>query len=266
MNRIYYFIIGCFLTISCTSSCTSNSTDFSKPNEKELDDSSYHSRQLKKIDDLLLAKSEKEIDSCLLINNLVDVQDYNKNIRLDLKYASTDNFVKKKLYQRINRAFLQKDVAARLAKCQTYLTKIDSGLHLLIYDAVRPVNVQWIMWNALDTIPAKDRGKFVSNPVSRSVHNFGAAVDLTICNSMGEPLDMGAGYDDLREIAYPSLESKFLATGELTKAQVANRTLLRKVMRSQYFRNIPTEWWHFNACSRAEAMLKYQILKSEPEP
>jgi zinc D-Ala-D-Ala dipeptidase len=75
---------------------------------------------------------------------------------------------------------------------------------------------------------------------------------------------MGANFDDIRKIAYPSLEAHFLSTGELTKDQIANRVLLRKVMQSQGFRNIPTEWWHFNACSRKEAKLKYVSLETEP--
>jgi hypothetical protein len=128
---------------------------------------------------------EKKVDSTLLLNNLVDVQSINSSIRVDLKYASTDNFMHMRLYERINRAFLQKDVAERLAKCQTYLTKLDSGLYLLVYDAVRPISVQRKMWNVLDSIPDSDIGKFVSNPANKSLHNFGAAVDLTICNSKG---------------------------------------------------------------------------------
>jgi D-alanyl-D-alanine dipeptidase len=119
------------------------------------------------------------------------------------------------------------------------------------------------MWNALSSLPVKERGKFISNPRHKSVHNFGAAVDLTISDSKGKALDMGAGFDDIREIAYPSLEAKFLASGELTKLQVENRNLLRQVMRHQKFRNIPTEWWHFNACSRAEAIMIYHLIKSE---
>jgi D-alanyl-D-alanine dipeptidase len=160
-------------------------------------------------------------------------------------------------------AFLQREVAVRLSNCQDYLTKLNPNLHLLVYDAARPESVQWKMWNALDSIPAKERGKFVSNPIHKSVHNFGAAVDLTICDSKGKALDMGAGFDDIREIAYPSLEQKFLASGELTKVQIENRKLLRQVMRHQKFRNLPTEWWHFNACSREQAIVKYKLLKSE---
>ena len=134
----------------------------------------------------------------------------------------------------------------------------------IIYDAVRPVSVQWKIWKALDTIPIREREKYASNPINKSVHNFGAAVDLTICNSKRVPLDMGAEFDEFRKIAFPSMENYFLSTGELTLKQVENRKLLRKVMRSQAFRNLPTEWWHFNACSRTDAFVKYQFVENEP--
>jgi D-alanyl-D-alanine dipeptidase len=74
---------------------------------------------------------------------------------------------------------------------------------------------------------------------------------------------MGAEYDDFREIAFPKLEAQFLKSGELSKQQVDNRKLLRKVMSSQQFRNIPTEWWHFNAFSRITTSHKYQMLETE---
>jgi len=195
---------------------------------------------------------------------LSDVQMINKNIRVELKYATADNFMKIKLYERMTRAYLQKDVAIRLGKCQEYLTSLNSSLHLLVYDAVRPLSIQKKMWIALDTIPIRERVKFVSNPANKSIHNYGAAVDLTICNEEGQALDMGAGYDDMRQIAYPSLEVTFLSQGLLTKEHIANRNLLRKIMRSQRFTGIPTEWWHFNACTRDAAAKKYKVLLEEP--
>lgn len=194
-------------------------------------------------------------------NGLVNILAINPNIRVDLKYATTDNFMKMKLYDTLTNAYLQKAVAERLGKCQEFLSSIDQNLFLLVYDAVRPISVQQKMWDALDSIPISERGKFVSNPANGSIHNYGAAVDLTICDSRGVPLDMGAGYDDIRKIAYPSLESQFLKTGELSSQQLENRKLLRKVMSSQGFRNIPSEWWHFNAFSRATAKVKYQPLR-----
>jgi D-alanyl-D-alanine dipeptidase len=207
----------------------------------------------------------QKVDSIpTLGENLIDIQEINSEILVDLKYATSDNFMKTKLYSRLNRAFLQKDVALRLSNCQNYLSQIKPGYKLLIYDAARPVRVQQKMWDAMDSLPPVERGKYVSNPRNRSLHNLGAAVDLTICDESGNSLDMGAGYDDFREIAYPELEKQFLKSGELTKQHIQNRELLRKVMRKEGFRNIPTEWWHFNACSRKEGLTKYQVLMEEP--
>jgi D-alanyl-D-alanine dipeptidase len=196
-------------------------------------------------------------------DTLVKADAFNPAIRWELKYATVDNFMKRVLYDTLKAVYIQREVAQRLAKCQEFLSKRDPRLHLLVYDGLRPLSVQWEMWTALDTIPARDRGKFVSNPKNGSVHNYGAAVDITICDDNGIPLDMGAGYDDIRKIAYPSLEAQFLASGELTKEQVANRELLRKTMRSQRFINIPTEWWHFNAYPRGVVKRKWSIVQNE---
>jgi len=203
-------------------------------------------------------------ESRVLIDSLVDIRSINPNIQVDLKYATADNFMKMRLYERLRSAYLQKDVAERLSKCQELLSNLKSGYRLLVYDAVRPVSVQQKMWDALDSIPPSERGKFVSNPQNRSLHNMGAAVDLTIIDERGIPLDMGAGYDDIRKIAYPTLEQEFLAKGELTEKHISNRELLRKVMKSQGFRPLETEWWHFNACSRPQGKAKYKVLMEEP--
>lgn len=192
---------------------------------------------------------------------LVEVRDLNPRIRVDLKYASQDNFMKQNVYGNLSGAYLQVDVAEMLGRAQESLTQIDTSLFLLVYDAVRPVWVQRVMWELLDSIPIHNRTKFVSNPKNGSLHNFGAAVDLTICDANGVPLDMGAEYDDPAEIAYPSLEYKFLQSGQLTSDQIANRKLLRQVMRKAGFSVLPTEWWHFNAMSREQARSRYTLVK-----
>ncbi|MFT5581204.1 MAG: D-alanyl-D-alanine dipeptidase [Psychromonas sp.] len=193
-------------------------------------------------------------------DNLRDINTVDPSIQIDLKYATTDNFMHRVLYDTLTRVFLQKDVALRLSKCQKFLKGIDSTFSLLVYDGMRPLSVQQEMWDALDTLPFNERIKFVSNPKNGSIHNYGAAVDLTIVKN-GIPLDMGAGYDDMRKIAYPKYESLFLENGELTETHIQNRKLLRNVMKSQGFMNISTEWWHFNAFTRAESKLKYTIIE-----
>lgn len=199
---------------------------------------------------------EKEVD-------LVSINQTNPEIFVSLAYASSDNFMHEVLYLKWKEAYLQKPVALMLNKAQERLTFLKPGLHLLVYDAARPLSVQQHMWDALDSIPVKERVKFVSSPRGKSLHNLGCAVDLTICDAKGIPLDMGAGFDDIRLIAYPMHEAKFLADGSLTMQHVENRKLLRRVMRYAGFTGIPTEWWHFNAYSKKEALERFQVIETE---
>lgn len=214
-------------------------------------------------DSMAVARRDSATSGYVKAFGLVNILDVDPTIRVDLRYATSNNFMGYVLYDTLNALYLQEDVAMRISECQTYLKSKFPSYSLLIYDGVRPLEVQREMWNALDSIPVFQRGKFVSNPAYGSVHNYGAAVDLTICDAKGIPLDMGAGYDDFRDIAFPSMEWKFIQSGELTEVHIANRKLLREVMKSQGFRNIPTEWWHFNACSRNQAVAKYRKLVFE---
>jgi len=263
MNKsklIFIFTIPLGLVIGCN---TSNDVESVIQTSKDTIDSTEILK--KEIENQRVKKTTIRQDSILQSLSLVDIQSLDPSIAVDLKYTTTDNFMKMKLYHSIDRALLQKDVAERIVKCQQFLKSIHPQYSLLIYDAVRPISVQQKMWDALDSIPRSERGKFVSNPANRSMHNYGAAVDITIIDENGTPLDMGAGYDDIRKIAYPSLEHQFLASGELTETHIANRKLLRQVMTSQKFRNIPSEWWHFNACSKDVARSKYTLMHAEPE-
>lgn len=234
-------------------------------NDRSSNKSSVY-KQPPLVDKTQEVKKKKNLTTEILLNQgdtLVPVDFYNTAICWELKYASTDNFMHRKLYDTLKKPFIQISIARKLAKCQQYLTSINPDYHLLIYDALRPLSVQWEMWKALDSIPVNERVKFVSNPENGSVHNFGAAVDITICTSNKKPLDMGAGYDDIRKIAYPSLENDFLKSGELTLEHIASRQLLRNVMHQQNFRNIPTEWWHFNAADRSTIKRKFHIITTE---
>lgn len=254
MKAMGILLLGVLLLGGCAESAETN---LEKKEEKVLTK-----------DDLVSLKEPKELggETSFLIHKgdtLVSVDQFNTNIWWELKYATSDNFMHRILYDTLEKPYVQIDVARRLAKSQEYLTGRNSNYHLLVYDALRPLSVQWEMWNALDTIPAFERGKFVSNPRNGSVHNYGAAIDVTICNQKRKPMDMGAGYDDIRKVAYPSLESEFLATGEITQEQIDNRKLLRRTLKSQGFSNIPSEWWHFNAFPRPVVKSKYQLILEE---
>lgn len=208
--------------------------------------------------DIRISKLEKKLRD----SGLVNILDIDSTIQVDVKYTTTDNFVGIDLYGDLSSIYFQPEIAERLKTVQTALKEIDSSLSLLIYDGTRPVSVQRVMWDALDTIPFERRIKFVSNPKNGSIHNYGCAVDLTLMNvKTKDTLDMGAGFDDPRRIAYPKFEKEFLEKGELTKDQLQNRLLLREVMRKGGFWVLPTEWWHFNGFTRAVAKEKFSPIE-----
>jgi D-alanyl-D-alanine dipeptidase len=192
---------------------------------------------------------------------LVEVQQSIPGILVELKYATTDNFMHKNVYGCLQKAYLQKEVVARLKKAQDYLSASHPGYHLLIYDATRPLSKQWDLWNALPQYSPKVRSNYVANPAEHSIHNYGSAVDLTVADEQGRPLDMGTPFDFFGEMAYPSREKALLASGKLTKESYSNRLILRKAMIHGGFMPIEYEWWHFNAFSRAEAKRRFAVLK-----
>ncbi len=199
-------------------------------------------------------------DSIQLYYKLVNVQELNPNIRVRLRYSGINNFLKTNVYGCLSNAYLAPLAAEKLANAQKLLTEKDSTLHLLVWDAVRPRSIQWKMWNMLK-MPLAEKVRYVSNPRNGSVHNYGCAVDLTICNEQGDVLDMGADFDYFGSAANIHSEGSLLTTGTLNYIQVDNRKLLRKVMKEAGFTTITSEWWHFNAMSRNAAAAKYAIVE-----
>ncbi len=262
MQRLVYLRV--LVIIFLLHSCTHNSNTHSRYESSTIQVVKVEFKESLPIDDTLLAQQLKisRLEKKLLDSGLVNILDVDSTIQVDVKYSTTDNFVGIDLYGELSSIYFQPEIAERLKTVQSALKEIDSSLSLLIYDGTRPVSVQRKMWNALDTIPVNDRVKFVSNPKNGSIHNYGCAVDLTIMDiETNDTLDMGAGFDDPRKIAYPKFEKDFLKNGELTQEQFANRLLLRKVMRSGGFWVLPTEWWHFNGFSRNVAKQKFSPIE-----
>ena len=191
---------------------------------------------------------------------LVDVASVDSTLLVDLRYSTTNNFTGRDLYGDLNRCYLQKDVAEKLAKAQAELRRRFPYYGLLVFDGARPVSIQRYMWDSISFLPG-ERQKYLSNPENRSLHNYGAAVDLTIIDAQGRELDMGTPYDFFGEMAHPREEEHFFESGQLTESQVANRMLLREVMRAAGFTGIETEWWHFNSTSRANAAVTYPLVE-----
>jgi D-alanyl-D-alanine dipeptidase len=204
-----------------------------------------------------------EWDTYLRNEGLVNIQDVDSTILVELKYSTTDNFMETDVYGCLENCYLQPDVADRLVLCQNKLQELDSNLTLLLYDGLRPRLVQQFMWDLLD-MPINEKTKFVSNPAKGSLHNFAAAVDITLYDkTTQQALDMGTPYDYIGVLAWPTKEPSLLKDSILTQQQVDNRILLRKVMKEGKFFNIQTEWWHFNACYRDKAKELYHIIEGD---
>lgn len=200
------------------------------------------------------------LENTLVDSGLVDILSIDTSIKVDLKYSTCDNFLFMDLYGNLEKAYLQADVALKLKKAQENLRKRYPYYSLIIYDAVRPRSIQTKMWDTLN-MPFNIRTKYVSNPQSGSLHNFGAAVDLSIIDENGIELDMGTPYDYFGELAYPREEERMIKEGKLSYKQLLNRQILRDAMTQAGFMEITTEWWHFNSCFRSQAILKYKIIE-----
>jgi len=206
-------------------------------------------------------KDSSELERVFVYLHLQNVQDLDSNIKVDLRYASTRNFLKTNMYGNIHNAYLQKDVAKQLSKAQKYLKDSFPQYSLIIFDAARPVSVQQYMWDHIN-VPLRNRSKYLSNPKFGSMHNYGAAVDLSIIDENGKLLDMKTDFDSFEKIAYPFYEKKYLQLGKLTQQQYNNRKLLRYVMKKAGFNSISTEWWHFSLHSRKYAHSHYTKIIS----
>src|SRR5690606_29943074 len=202
-----------------------------------------------------------ELEQQLIDQGMVDIQTVDPTVRVELKYSTEDNFFGKDVYGDHVRCYLRPEAAQMIKKAQESLQQEFPHLTLLIYDGVRPLSVQQILWESLNK-PDSVKPLYVADPKIGGLHNFGVAVDLTIFDTQADStLDMGTGYDYFGYPAYPDREKQMLAEGKITKAQVANREILRKVMTAAGFRGIGSEWWHFNAFSRKEAGEKFELVR-----
>ncbi len=162
---------------------------------------------------------------------LVELTTIVPHIKLDIRYATTNNFTGKVVYPSA-RCFLQEPAAKSLAAVQIELKK--QGLGIKVFDGYRPLSVQKIFWNICpDT-------RYVANPAKGSKHNRGTAIDLTIIDlKTGQEVAMPSGYDDFTEKAHRKYEA-------MAPEAAKNCKLLEDIMVKHGFIPIVTEWWHYD--------------------
>lgn len=165
--------------------------------------------------------------------DLIELIKLDKSLRLEIKYATTDNFMGWAVYPEA-RAFLQRLAAEAVVRVHRSLKK--KGLGIVVFDGYRPWSITKLFW---ETVSEENR-KFVADPAKGSKHNRGCAIDLSIYDLKTKKLlPMPSGYDEFSERASPDY------TGG-TKEETANRDMLRKLMENAGFTVNPNEWWHFD--------------------
>jgi zinc D-Ala-D-Ala dipeptidase len=167
--------------------------------------------------------------------DLVEIVKIVPGVRLDVRYATSNNFTGRPVYSQA-RAFLQRPAAEALARVSASLRA--KGYGLLVFDGYRPWSVTRHFW---EITPKDKREKgFVANPAKGSKHNRGAAVDLSMYDlATGKEVVMPSTYDEFSDRADPDY-----AGG--TAEERARRDLLRAEMEKEGFSVDPGEWWHFN--------------------
>lgn len=161
-------------------------------------------------------------------------------ILVDLRYATTNNFTGKKIYE-ANVAWLRPATIERLKRVQKDLRK--KGFQLVIWDAYRPSKAQWKLW---ESVPDEN---FVAHPKKGSRHNRGTTVDITMADLEGRLVEMPTDFDEFKPEAAHFYK-------KIPKKAQKNRDILAGTMFAHGFRGVPAEWWHYDLAD----YYKYEMI------
>jgi D-alanyl-D-alanine dipeptidase len=171
--------------------------------------------------------------SPLLSSNLVEITPQAHDVVLEIAYATADNFTGKPVYAR-PACYLHADAAQCLARAVALARQV--GLGIKVFDAFRPSEAQWILWNHTPD------PEFLADPRRGSPHSMGAAVDLTLIDAGGRELDMGTPFDAFTPLSHHGAL-------DIAAAAARNRAVLLGIMTAagwDFYRN---EWWHYQLFS-----------------
>ncbi|HEX3102264.1 MAG TPA: M15 family metallopeptidase [Pyrinomonadaceae bacterium] len=164
---------------------------------------------------------------------MIELTKLDTSIKLDIRYATADNFVGRPVYPEA-RAFLQRPAAEALVRVHKLLKK--EGLGVLIFDGYRPWAITKLFWEAVP----QDKRKYVADPAKGSKHNRGCAIDMSIYDlKTGKEIPMPSGFDEFTDRASPDYKGG-------TDQERANRDKLRRMMEAEGFIVNVNEWWHFD--------------------
>lgn len=178
-----------------------------------------------KIPEVTLKKSSKISDT-----TFVNIKDYSSDFIYDMKYATSDNFLKAKVYD-CPECFLRLKTVKAIIKANAAFRQ--KGYKIKFFDCYRPLDIQKKMWSIVSN------PSYVADPRKGSIHNRGGAVDITLVDAAGKELDMGTSFD------FFGIEASHNYT-HLSKEIKANRKFLKKIMIQNGFNSFESEWWHYN--------------------
>lgn len=160
----------------------------------------------------------------------VNLKDYSGDFVYDMKYATTDNFLKAKVYDCAECFLRFKTVKALVKANKEFIRK---GFRIQLFDCYRPLDIQKRMWQIVSN------PEYVADPAKGSIHNRGGAVDITLVDSKGVALDMGTPFDFFGPEAGHHFEN-------LSAEVKQNRIFLKQIMQENGFVSFDSEWWHYN--------------------
>ena len=167
------------------------------------------------------------------MSGLVNLQKIAPEILIDVRYARSDNFLGRPVYN-VAAVFLQSEAAVALKNAHSSLKKFNLGL--VVFDGYRPWSVTKVFWDSV----APEQRKFFADPEKGSAHNRGMAIDLSMFSlDTGKQVEMPSEFDEMSERSYANYDGG-------TEIARKNRSILKTAMESSGYKGIPYEWWHFN--------------------
>ena len=207
-----------------TKNSNGENTDNEKVNNKAASQKDEDSRSAGKNEDKGGVKAEVQK------HDLVELVKLDDSFVIDIKYATEDNFAKKKIYS-MPLCLIHKNTAQKLIAANNEFKTL--GYRIKVFDAYRPYSAQKLLWDA-----AEDKS-YVADPKKGSKHNRGAAVDITLVDENGQELPMPSKYDEFSERSH-------IKYNQCDEQLIKNRELLGEIMVKHGFKRISTEWWHFD--------------------
>jgi D-alanyl-D-alanine dipeptidase len=227
--RTALFSLATFTVVACSSSKTST---YRRPLSAVPVQKEVTSSRITLPTNTIAAPNERAVSVAIEVEDttFVNLKDFSNDFVYNMKYATTDNFLKSKVYECEACYLRYKTVKALVNANEKFMKR---GYRIMLFDCYRPIDIQKKMWEIVSN------PNYVADPKKGSIHNRGGAVDISLVDSTGKELDMGTPFDFFGIEASHDYEN-------LSDEVKENRKLLRKIMTRSDFKIFESEWWHYN--------------------